>query len=135
MSSLPILIVEDSASDLQMVEQALLRAKLRCDLSAATSGAAGIEMVANRSADQPPFALLLLDLSLADMDGLDMLDQTVALPALDSTIIVALTGSRDPGIIHMARERGVHALMNKPLNVSHLIGIMNEQGFWIELRR
>ncbi|MFK7914670.1 MAG: response regulator [Pseudomonadales bacterium] len=133
-SALSILIIEDSTSDLHMVEQALARAKIRCSLSSAVTGKAAIEMLQD-SAGSATVDLMLLDLSLPDMDGLDVLDQVRELPQTKDSVIVALTGSRDPAIIHMARERGVHALMNKPLNAAHLIGIMNEQGFWVELKR
>lgn len=134
-SALSVLVIEDSVSDLQMVEQALARAKLRCTLAKATSGQAAMDILENTPTSDGAVDLVLLDLSLPDMDGLDVLDQTRHLAALKDTTIVALTGSRDPAIIHMARERGVHALMNKPLNVNHLIGIMIEQGYWVELKR
>ena len=134
-SALSVLVIEDSASDLDMVERALARAKLRCELVTASSGQDAIELLQNFSPDKGGVDLVLLDLSLPDMDGLDVLDQTRQLAALKETIVVALTGSRDPAIIHMARERGVHALMNKPLNVTHLVRVMIEQGYWVELKR
>ena len=133
---LTILIVEHSATDAELVEQALRSAKIRFSMRTATSGNDALTVLQQRSeAGEAALDLMLLDLSLPDMDGLDLLDQTQDHPALEQTVIVALTGSRDPALIHMARERGVHALMNKPLNVAHLISVMNEQGFWVELKR
>lgn len=133
---LSVVIIEDSAIDLQMVERALLKAKVRCHIHSAVSGAAAMLLLQGGSNSAPVKTdLLLLDLGLPDIDGLELLDQARELQALENAVVIALTGSRDPGIIHMARERGVHALMNKPLSVSALLSIMAEQGFWIELSR
>ncbi|MGI9325325.1 MAG: response regulator [Pseudomonadales bacterium] len=132
MPALNILLVEDNEADISLAEQAIQDSKLNSQVTAARSG-----REAAQACHEPPqpFDLLLLDIGLPDLDGLDALDEMKQQSWQDNTVVVALTGNRDPAFIHMARERGVHALLTKPLNVNDLVQVLKQNGFFMELVR
>lgn len=132
MPALNILLVEDNEADITLTEQAIQDAKLNSQMTAARSGREAAQAC---HAPTQPFDLLLLDIGLPDLDGLDALDEMKQQSWQDNTVVVALTGNRDPAFIHTARERGVHALLTKPLNVNDLVQVLKQNGFFMELVR
>jgi CheY-like chemotaxis protein len=73
-----------------------------------------------RAAASDPVDLLLLDLGLADGDGLEVLDQ---LRARDATprVSVALTGRDEPDVIARCRAAGCRDVLLKPVPVGELL--------------
>ncbi len=132
MPALNILLVEDSEADIMLTQKALSSTKLRSDMTIARSG-----LEATRACASPatPYDVLLLDIGLPDVDGLDALDEMKALQWDPNTVVIALTGNRDPGFVHTARDRGVHALLNKPLLMDELIQVLLQNGYVIEMVR
>ena len=73
-----------------------------------------------RAAASDPVDLLLLDLGLADGDGLDVLDQLRAHDALPR-VCVALTGRDEPEVIARCRAAGCRDVLLKPVPVGELL--------------
>jgi two-component system KDP operon response regulator KdpE len=73
-----------------------------------------------RAATDDPVDLLLLDLGLADGDGLDVLDQLRALEALPR-VSVALTGRDEPEVIARCKDAGCREVLLKPVPVGELL--------------
>ena len=77
-----------------------------------------VDVVAAAAAD--PVDLLLLDLGLADGDGLDVLSQLAARRALPR-VSVALTGRDEPEVIERCRAAGCRDVLLKPVPVAELL--------------
>ena len=73
-----------------------------------------------RAASNDPVALLLLDLGLADGNGLEVLDQLRAREALPR-VSVALTGRDEPEVIERCRAAGCREVLLKPVPVGELL--------------
>ena len=73
-----------------------------------------------RAASDDPVDLLLLDLGLADGDGLEVLDQLRARDALPR-VSVALTGRDEPEVIERCRAAGCREVLLKPVPVGELL--------------
>jgi two-component system KDP operon response regulator KdpE len=73
-----------------------------------------------RAATDDPVDLLLLDLGLADGDGLDVLDQLRAREALPR-VSVALTGRDEPEVIARCKDAGCREVLLKPVPVGELL--------------
>jgi two-component system KDP operon response regulator KdpE len=72
------------------------------------------------AAASDPVDLLLLDLGLADGDGLDVLDQLRARDAMPR-VSVALTGRDEPDVIARCRAAGCREVLLKPVPVGELL--------------
>jgi CheY-like chemotaxis protein len=73
-----------------------------------------------RAAASDPVDLLLLDLGLADGDGLDVLDQLRTRDAMPR-VSVALTGRDEPDVIARCRAAGCRDVLLKPVPVVELL--------------
>ena len=73
-----------------------------------------------RAASEDPVDLLLLDLGLADGDGLEVLEQLRAREALPR-VSVALTGRDEPEVIERCRAAGCREVLLKPVPVGELL--------------
>ena len=73
-----------------------------------------------RAAANDPVDLLLLDLGLADGDGLDVLDQLRGRDAMPR-VSVALTGRDEPDVIARCRAAGCRDVLLKPVPVGELL--------------
>ena len=73
-----------------------------------------------RAAEHDPVDLLLLDLGLADGDGLEVPDQLRAHEALPR-VSVALTGRDEPEVIERCKAAGCREVLLKPVPVGELL--------------
>ena len=119
MTPLPhVLVAEDN--DLVSGAMRVLFEETGHRVSTAPSIAATVSVA---SAD--PVDLLLLDLGLADGDGLEVLAQLRARGALPR-VAVALTGRDEPEIVARCREMGCHDVLLKPVPARELLRLAGE---------
>ena len=117
--TLHVLYAEDNPVNVELVRQ-VLRMRPQWALDVATSG----EEAITRAMTQPP-DLLLLDMHLGDMTGLDVSDSLSAHPATSDIPRVALSADVMPDQIHAAQQRGFVAYLSKPLDVSRLLRLLD----------
>ncbi len=119
MTSLPhVLVAEDN--DLVSGAMRVLFEETGHRVSTAPSIAATVSVA---SAD--PVDLLLLDLGLADGDGLEVLAQLRARGSLPR-VAVALTGRDEPEIVARCRAMGCHDVLLKPVPARELLRLAGE---------
>lgn len=97
------LVVEDQTT-LRELLQELLADRAGYTVELAADGAAALEALEKRS-----FDLVLLDLVLPDMHGLELLPRL----AKSHTRVLVLTAQARPGVVKEAMERGAHAVVTK----------------------
>ena len=115
-----VLYIEDNMSNVQLVEQILSR-RPAIQLLVATSGLHGLELVYTR---QPN--LILLDLNLPDMNGLDILQQLKADPRTREVPVVVISADATPEHAEKLLAAGAHTYLTKPLNISVFLRVMDE---------
>ncbi|MEO8523335.1 MAG: ATP-binding protein [Caldimonas sp.] len=111
-----VLYIEDDPVNRLVVENMLLSRK-SVRLLAAENGRSGIERAI---ACQPD--LVLLDMQLPDMSGLDVLKALRADPRTRSLWVVALSASAMPGDVALAKELGAMDYWTKPLDLQAFLG-------------
>ena len=131
----PMLLVEDNPRDLELTLAALGRCKLANDIQVARDGAEALEYLQyqGQHADRPQGdpAVVLLDLKLPKVDGLEVLEKVKSDPALRHIPIVMLTSSREEADVVRSYELGVNAFVVKPVDFNEFFEAIRELGiFW-----
>ena len=133
-----ILLVEDSIRDAELILDALEGNKLANEIVHVRDGAEALDYLyrrgpfANRSDDHP--ALLLLDLKLPKVDGLEVLRQIKGDPALKMIPVVMMTSSRQEQDLIRSYELGVNAYVVKPLKFQDFVDAVKQvSAFWAVL--
>lgn len=134
----PILLVEDNPHDQELALMALTSAGLLNETVMVRDGEEALEYLFRQGmyASRPPGnpAVVLLDLKMPKMDGLEVLAAVRASPETARVPIVMLTGSREEADIARSYEHGVNAFIVKPMEFKELIRAVAEIGaFWAVL--
>jgi PAS domain S-box-containing protein len=109
-----ILYIEDDPANLTFLERVLDRHP-GVELVPATAGRVGLEL----AAENPP-SLVLLDVHLPDMAGIDVLRRLHANPATSGIPVVALSADASAKQVRVMIEEGAVAYLYKPLDVGEL---------------
>lgn len=112
----PILMIEDNAMDVDLTRRAFKRSKLGNPLKVLWDGEEAVDYVDSRQeGDQLP-VVVLLDLKLPKVHGLDVLRHMKAHPRFKKVPVVILTTSREDRDIETAYEIGVSSYIVKPVD-------------------
>ena len=131
----PILLVEDNPKDAELTLAALGRCQLLNEVVHVRDGAEALEYLRSEG----PFAgahhggpvVVLLDLKLPKLNGLEVLAEVRRDPALSSTPIVMLTSSREERDLVRSYELGVNAFVVKPVDFKEFFEAIQGLGvFW-----
>jgi two-component system response regulator len=130
-----ILLVEDSLRDAELILDALHANQLANEVVHVRDGAEALNYLyrrgqfAGRLGDQP--ALMLLDLKLPKLDGLEVLRQVKGDAALKMIPVVMMTSSREERDLVRSYELGVNAYVVKPMKFQDFVQAVKQVGiFW-----
>jgi len=134
----PILLVEDNPKDLELALIALERANLANDVVVVRDGAEALDYLHCRAQyqDRPREnpTVMLLDLKLPKVNGLQVLEAIRASEQLRSIPVVMLTSSREEPDLQQAYGLGVNAYVVKPVVFKEFVSAITEVGvFWAVL--
>ncbi|WP_084596106.1 response regulator [Pseudomonas massiliensis] len=134
----PILLVEDNPRDLELTLIALEKSQLANEVIVLRDGAEALDYLLRRGAyaDRPEGnpAVVLLDLKLPKMDGLDVLDAVRTTDALRSIPVVMLTSSTVDADLSRAYALGANAYVVKPVEFKAFVAAVSDLGmFWAVL--
>ena len=134
----PILLVEDNPNDLELTLVALDKSQLANEVIVARDGQEAIDYLTSegewkeRAPGNP--AVILLDLKLPKIDGLEVLDMIRSNAVLKSIPVVMLTSSREEQDLVRSYELGVNAYVVKPVEFSEFVEAISDLGiFWAVL--
>jgi len=130
-----ILLAEDNANDVELTLAALAENRLVNEIVVVRDGAETLDYLYRRGeyADRPGGnpALLLLDLKMPRVDGLDVLRQIKNDPKLKSVPVVMLTSSREEQDLVRSYELGVNGYVVKPVDFADFMEAVRQiGGFW-----
>jgi CheY-like chemotaxis protein len=130
-----ILLVEDDPKDVELTLTALEEYNLANEVVLARDGEEALDYLyrrgsfATRSNGNP--AVLLLDLKLPKVDGLEVLQQVKSDPKLRLVPVVVLTSSREERDMVASYRLGVNAYVVKPVDFHEFVNAIKELGvFW-----
>lgn len=132
-----ILLVEDSETDLKLTLRALKKARVANRIEVARDGEEALDFLfargkyaARQNAEQP--RLVLLDLKLPKVDGLDVLRALKQNPQTHSVPIVVLTSSPEQKDIVESYNLGVNSYIVKPVGFDRFMEAVAEIGlYWM----
>lgn len=134
----PILLVEDNPKDLELALLALERSNLANEVVTVRDGAEAIDYLLRRGDFQGrpegnP-AVVLLDLKLPKIDGIEVLERVRSVDHLRSIPVVMLTTSREEKDLVRSYSLGVNAYVVKPIAFNEFIAAIQDLGvFWAVL--
>ena len=130
-----ILLVEDSPADAEMAIDALREANLANPIVHVEDGVEAMEYLhrkgrfADRSDEDP--AVLLLDIKMPRMDGLEVLQRIRADERLRRMPVVILSSSREESDLVRSWNLGVNAYVVKPVDIDQFFAAVKTLGkFW-----
>jgi CheY-like chemotaxis protein len=136
-----ILLVEDNPDDVELTVHALRREKLANEITVVRDGEEALDFIfcrgpyANRSFQNPP-RLILLDLKLPKIEGLDVLRAIKGDSRTHAIPVVIMTSSREERDLVESYKLGVNAYVQKPVDFEQFRGMVKELGlFWLVINQ
>jgi len=132
-----ILLVEDSPEDAELTIRALRRNKIANDIQVAEDGAEALDFLFCRGAHQDrifshPPRLVLLDLKLPKVGGMEVLRAIRADERTKAIPIVVLTSSKEERDLIESYKLGVNAYAQKPVDFQQFSETVRQIGmFWM----
>ncbi len=132
-----ILLVEDNPDDEELTRLALRKAGINHELAVARDGAEALDYLfatgtyADREACPPP-AVILLDLNLPKINGLEVLRRLRANAGTRFIPVVVLSTSREEQDISTSYQQGANSYIRKPVDFERFASVMELTGrFWL----
>ena len=130
-----ILLVEDDPYDVELTLSALAENHLANEVVVVRDGAEALDYLYRRGAYESRVAghpvVMLLDLKLPKVDGLEVLEHVKSNPDLKTTPVVMLTSSREEQDLARSYNLGTNAYVVKPVGFSDFVEAIRKLGlFW-----
>jgi CheY-like chemotaxis protein/HPt (histidine-containing phosphotransfer) domain-containing protein len=119
---LPVLLVDDNATNRRILEEMLTKWGMRA--TAVDSGAAALAVLRQAHDSNRPFALVLLDCNMPEMDGFEVAARVRQNQIMPGATILMLTSAARPGDIARCKELGIAAYLIKPIRRGELLEAM-----------
>ena len=129
LDTVSILLVEDNPRDAELTLRAFRKNNLANHILVARDGVEALEIVFSRASAERP-RVILLDLKLPKLDGLEVLrklksdERTRAIP-----VVVVTSSNQDPDI-RTAYDLGANSYVVKPVDFESFMKTMSELGFY-----
>jgi CheY-like chemotaxis protein len=136
-----ILLVEDNPDDLDMAVHALRKANLANHIQVARDGVEALDFIfcrgahADRKIENGP-KVILLDLKLPKVDGLEVLRGIKGDPRTKTIPVVVLTSSKEQSDVVESYKLGVNSYIVKPVNFEQFAVAVQKLGlYWLLLNQ
>jgi two-component system response regulator len=129
-SNLAVLLVEDREDDVELTLRAFRKAKIANPIIVKENAFATLEYL--NDPNEPPPEIILLDINLPGMSGLDLLKRLRQLPKTKRTPVIMMTSStQDEDVLH-AYDDGANSYIRKPINTAEFNDVVGQLGmYWL----
>ncbi len=131
----PLLLVEDDRKDVELTLAAFAESNINNEVNVVRDGAEALDYLYRRGnystrMNVTPL-VILLDLKLPKVDGIQVLQSLKGDPVLKSVPVVMLTSSREERDVMRSYDLGANAYVVKPVDFSEFFNAVKEIGlFW-----
>jgi CheY-like chemotaxis protein len=127
----PILLVEDNPLDLDLTLRAFAQQKITNPIVVARDGEEALAYIPKWDAGDPEPVVILLDLKLPKVSGLEVLEMIKSHPKYKTIPIVVLTSSDESSDVKKAYVLGVNSYIVKPVDFGKFIEVAkNIELYW-----
>lgn len=132
----PIFLVEDNPMDLDLTIRAFTRRNVTNPIQVARDGEEALSWIARWEAGEPVPVVILLDLKLPKVGGLEVLGRFKEHPSLRMVPIVVLTTSSEHQDVHAAYQLGANSYIVKPVDFDKFLEVAAQvELYWGVLNR
>jgi CheY-like chemotaxis protein len=129
-----IVMIEDDEGHARLIERNIRRAGVNNEIISFTSGTAAIDYLfgpdGSGEASARRSILILLDLNLPDMTGVDILAKVKANPHLHRTPVIVLTTTDDQREIKRCYDLGANVYITKPVDYDNFANAIRQLGLF-----
>ena len=130
----PILLVEDNPVDLDLTLRAFRKKRFANEIQVARDGEEALGYMARWAAGEPLPAVVLLDIQLPKVGGLEVLRAWKAHEQFRRIPVVILTSSREDRDLKEAYDLGVNSYIEKPVSFSKFMEVADQiELYWCVL--
>ena len=122
----PVLLVEDNPVDVDLTLRAFARRKLTNPIHVARDGEEALAWLERWEAGEPLPLLILLDLKLPRVHGLEVLAQWKANPVSQAIPVLVLTSSAEDQDIAAAYKLGANSYIIKPVDFEKFLAVADQ---------
>jgi CheY-like chemotaxis protein len=132
----PILLIEDNPMDADLTRRAFVKRKLVNPFDVLRDGEEALIYIKRWKADTPLPVVILLDLKLPKVDGLEVLRQMKAHPQFCTVPVVILTTTSEDSDIETAYQLGANSYIIKPVDFEKFMKVAEQvELYWNVLNR
>ncbi len=135
---LEILLIEDDDTDVQLINRAFKKGGIELPIRAISDGEAALDYLEkgasrdNMSSTAP--AIVLLDLKLPKVNGLEVLKRIKASAVLKRLPVIVLTSSDQPDDVNQAYDLGANSYLVKPVSFADFCDLASHiKTYWLRL--
>jgi CheY-like chemotaxis protein len=131
-----ILLVEDNPMDADLTVRAFKRRHVRNPVEVARDGEEALARIALWDAGEPRPAIILLDLKLPRVDGIEVLRQLKSHPVHRTIPVIVLTTSKEDADVQAAYQLGANSYIVKPVDFQAFLEVASQiDVYWTMLNR
>lgn len=128
-----IIMIEDDEGHARLIERNIRRSGVNNDIVPFQNGTDAMTYLLGSEARQGKPLLILLDLNLPDMTGIEILRRVKETPHLKSTPVVVLTTTDDAQEIKRCYELGCNVYITKPVNYENFANAIRQLGLFFSV--
>jgi CheY-like chemotaxis protein len=132
-----IVMIEDDQGHARLIEKNIRRAGVNNEIAAFTDGASALQYLLGAdgtgSVSSQRSLLILLDLNLPDMAGVDILSRIKANPHVKRSPVIVLTTTDDAREIQKCYDLGANLYVTKPVNYEAFAHAIRQLGLFFSI--
>ena len=136
MKARSILLVEDNDGHAKLIARNLRKVNLLNPIVRVTDGVEALDYLHGESSPNgapPPPRLVLLDINMPRMDGMEVLSRIKSDERLRSTPVIMLTSTDSQAEIDRCYQSGANGYVSKPVNIANLGEKLHRLGLYLEI--
>lgn len=130
----PILLAEDSADDQLLIQRSLKKSNITNPILVANDGVEALEYLFGNERGPVRPAVVLLDMKMPRLNGLDVLERIREHPETRHIPVVILTSSDEEQDMLRSYDLGANSYVRKPVDFGEFAGAVGKLGlYWVLL--